>query len=198
MRTISILMLLPGLFLLSCAEARAESVYQYVGPYFTVAVSYDPSFGVTTSNRITATWVFPSPLAPNLDWGTVVSPSLWSISDGVHTMTSSTDSLEWAVVSTTPDGQISLWDWSARRLSDNGERLRSRFSGLETNDQSSGATCGLWCGLGYAYYYAPDNTAAGTWTGPTTLDAVPEPGTISIVGALCLGALALRRARAAS
>jgi hypothetical protein len=91
---------------LACSSAHASVVYLYTGNGFN---GFSGSPGVDGSNLISATLTFASPLAGGLsgfDASTTVQS--WSITDGVHTLTSITPgvSIDDMFVSTDAGGNI--------------------------------------------------------------------------------------------
>ena len=75
-----------GLGALAAPRANADVVYTYTGNDFTFATA-----PYTTTDRVIASFDLPSVLAPNLVL-TTITPSAWSFTDGVQTLTQATSS----------------------------------------------------------------------------------------------------------
>jgi hypothetical protein len=150
---------------LACSSAHASVVYLYTGNDFNF---FNGSPGVDGSNFISATLTFASPLAGGLSlFNASTTVQAWSITDGVHTLTSTTPgaSIGNMIVSTDAGGNI-IEQWAV--YIDFGS-----IGHIETTD------CPGFCGGAADVFHAdsPDyadvGSNPGTWV---TQTAVPEPG----------------------
>ena len=100
--------------ILSCAPARADVVYSYVGPNF----DYFPIPGYFTSaDYISATFTFSQPLQPNLTFTPTTYQSMisqepvvsWQITDGIHVWNNNDATLLDVLFATSSDGSITNW-----------------------------------------------------------------------------------------
>jgi hypothetical protein len=149
---------------LACSSAHASVVYLYTGNAFDNFVG---SPGVDGSNFISATLTFDSPLAGGLVFfNASTTVQAWSITDGVHTLTSSTPGVSVGdmFVSTDAGGNI-IAQWSLL-ISLGTARLKSEdcpgFCGTVGDDYTDATALA-----------AASASSPGTWV---TQAAVPEAG----------------------
>jgi hypothetical protein len=88
-----------------CASAAqaATLTYNYTGNEFTVAVSPQ-----TTTNFVSGSFTLPAALGDNL-FNEAITPSTYSFSDGLQTMTNANSAIEFFDISTGGSGQITGW-----------------------------------------------------------------------------------------
>src|SRR5215469_13554072 len=94
---------LTWLFSVTAVQA-VPTTYDYTGNPFTSAIS-----PYTTSDFVTAMVTLANPLPANMAL-TVVTPTAFSLSDGVQTITNLTASSSSFEFATGPTGQITQWD----------------------------------------------------------------------------------------
>jgi hypothetical protein len=149
---------------LACSSAHASVVYLYTGNAFD---QFFGSPGVDGSNSISATLTFASPLAGGLsffDASTTVQS--WSITDGVHTVTSTTPgaTIDEMYVSTDAGGNIiAQWD-VLLSLGASPELLTANCPGI-----CGGVAADKY--VGGLFTSADVTSNPGTWT----TEAAPEP-----------------------
>jgi MYXO-CTERM domain-containing protein len=162
-----------GITLLGLPAARADVILTYTGNDFTTV-----SGPYTTADMVTASITLASPLADNLDLFQV-TPLAFSLSDGVQTFTDATPSIaNFFVFSTDATGTITAWEVDVffpspslamiETLNFPSDTLFEDFARNATGSATALVT------------FLP-----GVWT--TTSVAVPEPPTVSVLGAGLLG-----------
>lgn len=165
--------LLSAFFLLLPASLLANTVtYTYFGSDFT-----DVTGSFTTSDSISGSFATSSPLADNLN-AVEQSPSAFSFSDGLQTITNLDGTVADFRITTDGSGDIVFWDiWVIGAL---GNEIIINASDLD-----------------YGYYNGPgwgeNNGVNGTWSSEDTA-TTPEPSSLILMatGLLALG-LAFRR-----
>jgi MYXO-CTERM domain-containing protein len=162
-----------GLTLLSLPAANANVILTYTGNVFNVfAAPY------TGTDKVTATITLANPLGDNLDQS-MVTPLAFSLNDGVQTITNATPSFTATFEFTTDaSGDITQWDLGAENTFTTILIETINLPGQEVRD----------LGVTAAVHQSPQGGIQddpGTWT--TTSAAVPEPPTVSVLGAGLLG-----------
>jgi hypothetical protein len=178
------------------ANARADVIYQYVGPDFvTVQGPY------TTSEQLTGSVTFSSALPDNLNFlghPQTVAPESFSFSDGVETISSTSPNLLGNVFQfrTDASGQITNWNINIAQgtstvssivfsssLGDDLVITQTCTSGLISNGCDTATT---------AIVAESSNTSPSDWS---QVAPVPEPSTwaMMILGFAGVGFMAYRR-----
>jgi hypothetical protein len=186
-----------ALFLVGAGSLQASATYTFTGEDFN---SFDGnSNGLTTSDFVTGSLTFASPLGADFNSNSESFPTLlsWSLSDGVNSLSSANgNSLDiFQDFATDSNGQIDEWFFAAEESSGDGDPLilvsnesvimNDGISGISVEDVSSDIA------VGSAWY---DGAAPGNWT----QSAAPEPSTVLLLasGIAALVALRAKRARA--
>jgi len=162
--------------LMTSATALAGPVtYTYTGNDFNVIVG---SPGPNTSDDLTITATFAGPL-PNQSL-TIDTPTFWSISDGVDTITSSTAGVSYENFQfAASGGSITAWDIQVNGPSNS---LRSDSACTDIGFVAYCDSSNTYAGTNYAV----NNISAGVWT------STPEPASV-LLFATGLGAIVLRK-----
>jgi len=154
-------------FLTTASVQAVPITYQYTGNPFTFARA-----PYTTSDFVSGMLTLAGPLAPNMSL-TAVTPTAFSFSDGVQTITNLTATGTVIEFATGPTGAITGWDVGARTPT--GEIDTFVNTGLGTSDE------GQIIGAG-----ANNSDTPGTWV---TATGVPDTGSTLSLMTLTLMAL---------
>ena len=173
------------------------------------------TIGTAPSGLGLLTFSMTSDLELNRAFGRV-TPSSWSISDGVHTYSSSvsrpnpgqdfafaTDSLGaitewivdvWSYEDATCDSLCAYWlqDYVLLRTHNSPEAIPGQLTAFDVSNLCSAVSCDYGRPEDYN---AQSAVAPGTWSTKEVDDplGVPEPATLALVGAALLGAVTIRR-----
>lgn len=162
---------------LTSLAAHADVILTYTGNDFNIV-----SGGYTTNDKVTATITLTNPLGDNEN-DEVVTPTAFSISDGMQTFTNMTSGISGLFeFSTDPTGEITAWFVHA------GPQLETfietqNLSGETPRDET----------VIQAFQEGAVSGSPGTWTSVMTVPA-PPPSNLAAVGVLGL-ALFWRRRR---
>lgn len=213
LRTLAAAPLALAVSLFTAAPARASVIYTYTGNTFTQVVAdgpVTPSEPYTTSDRVTGFMRFASPLAADLTPLTAVTPTAFSFSDGINTITERNATIADFSVTTDGAGLIARWSvlvgryapqvgggtsWIMATLN-----FEDGFNGVRVEDFANDILCGsdsttTGCGQGGDYFVqgASRAEAPGLWE--RRVAPVAEPSSILLAGAAIAGLAARRRAR---
>ena len=166
--------------------ALADTIYAYTGNPYTFA-----GFGLTTSDFISGTVSLSVPLGPNLVAANVTGLITdYSFTDGLNVIDSTTTTPGF-LVTTDSTGAIIEWNftaWSGIFLTPQVE-TRKVLAGLSPFGTVPGtsdlASLAFFAEIGQNW----DNP--GIWSGPQA--AIPEPGTMLLLGSGLLGVAGYRR-----
>lgn len=154
----------------------AAITYTYTGNHYTGAAA-----PYSTDMAVTGSFTFASPLDPNILFPAARTPTAWSISDGVMTVTNATGSLAFNV-GTNALGNITMWDFGTSFSVSTGILFITSQNGSPTSffpcgtgntacDGVSGVAAGRAVGL------AGVVNNPGTWT----MTSIPEPSSLSLI-----------------
>lgn len=148
--------------------------YTYTGADFTsVSGSY------TTSDSVSGEFTLPAPLADNLTVLTAITPTSFSFSDGVQTLTQANASAGFDVA-TNSSGSITQW-YILIQTTAGGALETIDYPSLIVEDDASSAA-----GSEGLSAFSP-----GTWT-ETDIVSTPEPASLFLVGSGLAAAFARR------
>jgi hypothetical protein len=172
-------LLLPGLVMGLClfaASARADTIYTYTGNPFTVFSGLDACPPVC---NISGSFTLASPLAANLPFE-AITPAAFSFTDGSVTVTEG-GRFE---VATDSGGNISFWEIALGSGQPFGPGVCTSLDTVRDpvgtpQDNSLSVSCSIEAFIGTALV----NSNPGSWSS----SAVPEPGTLILVGIGLLG-----------
>jgi hypothetical protein len=134
-----------GMMLVSCA-----TTYEYTGNPFTLTAG-----PYTKSDFVTATVTLASPLPPNAQ-GSVVTPTAFTFSDGVQTITDHSGAGSLMTFSTGPTGAITAWHIGIQfERAPSNSIVTESVPGAVTDEVHVNSAGG-----GYGY----NKNAPGTWT----------------------------------
>ena len=154
---------------LGARSVRASTIYTYTGNDYQLA---PPPF--TTSDFITASFPFASPLAPDLPLtdDTSLVASSWTISDGVYTDTPLNSTLTELLIATNAAGSPLYWEFIVGGVDTTiGSFYNPQFPGgsADYDHAVENGTSKCACNL----------DAHGTWA--TSASGVPEAGTNELI-----------------
>ena len=170
---ISVLAVLAA-FILPLPIMADTTTYTYTGSDFTAV-----SGPYTTSDSVTGEFTLSAPLADNLNTLTAITPTSYSFSDGIQTLT--TGIVADFYIETDAIGDITGWSIQIDGDSDNQ---------IETVHTS--AVPGYEDGISSSSAYG-DDEGHGTWTSATAV--TPEPASLFLVATGLAGAASLSRRR---
>jgi len=194
---------------ISVLSANPVTTYTYTGKDFTTAIAGETADGPlpapwTTSDFISASFTFASPLGDNLPLTNVTADlESWTISDGVNTYNPGDTLLGLTEVelATGPTGNITAWLFETGTFGDPNSFSPSSYSNLAVAPGKSSDNAGEippptgLPGGGSSYGPAARNSNdPGVWNVVTATSTVPEPAptvVIALGGAILL--LASRR-----
>jgi hypothetical protein len=171
-----------GIALLGLPTAHADVILTYTGNHFTTA---SPPY--TVNDKVTASITLAAPLGDNLNFPNV-SPIAYSLTDGVQTITSlSSTAVGVFTFSTDATGTITQWSiqavpFFARPVQSLPRIVTEKVEGPFGFSDDEAGLHGFM-----AFNFANP----GEWT--STSPAIPEPATVTVLGAGLLGLVFLRR-----
>jgi hypothetical protein len=176
---VAILMLAVG-----ATRVQADPItYTYTGNDYTAAGT-----PYTTAMSFTASFTFASPLAPDTEYDGTVTPTAWSISDGVDTITNTSGDPLTFDAATNSAGGISSWAFETSFTEGLAEVFLASFDdpsnlfGISSAfDFSCGnvTACDAILAIGvHAAGLAGVASDPGTWTSTST---VPEPSSVFLL-----------------
>jgi hypothetical protein len=168
-----------ALALQSSPAAHANVILTYTGNNFTSFIS-----PYTGTDKVTASITLAAPLGDNLSLGPV-TPIAFSLSDGVQTITNQTPGLIDQTFSFATDAMGNISDWFVDVDFSSPTGTGDIVTGGPTRPLD---TAGITNASGNAD--ASNSGMPGTWPGTTS--AVPEPSTVTVLGAGLLGLGLLR------
>lgn len=199
---------------LAAAPALAAPVtYEYTGHAFTSFNTVGGGTSYTGANHISISMTLASALGAGLSQA-FVTPTAFSLSDGLQTITDANATNSFFGFSTDAAGTIVSWHVGAivsntfvgGGVSDElmSESAWSSKTGLQqTSDSGNQVTCGpdsapgvgcAYYGNGFAQSYGAVSANAGTWSIAETAGNLPEPPALALAGlALSMLPLAARR-----
>lgn len=166
-----------GLFAFTSATVRADYIYTYTGQHYTnVTGSY------STSNYVTVSFTLSSLLGNNFD--NILTPTVFSFSDGVQTFTQNTPPSSDAFhITTDASGAITNWFLQVAVGASNIQSFNDlRYSGV-IQDGSN---------IGNSSNNGRNRNCAGTWS---VTSSVPDAGSSIAFLSLSVSALVLAARR---
>jgi hypothetical protein len=175
--------------------ASADTIYTYTGNDFTTLANNTTSANkFTTSDFVSGFFDLSSPLAANLPSGTVISPTDFSFSDGVDTVSLANFSVLTVQVGTDSTGKIISWNIDA----ESGSTFPLALIGtakVTTLVADSGSEILGVSQFGQARMEGSNASDAGTWTSETVTGAAPEPSGLVLLGTGMAGLLGVASRR---
>lgn len=174
-----------GMAAMLCASATAyagSTTYSYTGNAFDVIVG---SPGVDTSNFLSMQLTYSDLLPFGL---TTTTPDSWSITDGIHTLTSSSSGIGFEEFRIGSDGSGGIYGWQVQ-VNGPAFYLASTAGCNSYGYQRFCDTVNLYI----SETYGLNDIAAGSWTESS---ATPEPGSLLLITTGFGGFVLGRRRRA--